>query len=67
MRLVVIGVVVASLGFLMSLGGFAWGLTGGEWWPGPTLLNGFGWLVLGGGVALAVLGLVRQSRNRTRA
>lgn len=67
MRLVVIGVVIAVLGFAMSLGGFAWGLAGGEWWPGPTLLNGFGWLIFGGGVALAVVGVVRQHRNRRRA
>jgi hypothetical protein len=67
MRLVVIGAVIAVLGFVMSLSGFAWGLGGGEWWPGPTLLNGFGWLVLGVGVALAVVGLVRRSRNRARA
>ena len=67
MRLVVIGAVIAVLGFAMSLGGFAWGLTGGEWWPGPTLLNGFGWLVLGAGVALAIVGLVRRSRSRAGA
>ena len=63
MRLVVIGAVIAVLGFALSLGSFAWGLAGGEWWPGPTLLNGFGWLVLGVGVALAVLGLVRRSET----
>ena len=67
MRLVVIGAVIAVVGCAMALGGFAWGLAGGEWWPGPTLLNGFGWLVLGVGVVLAVVGLVRQSRNRARA
>lgn len=67
MRLVVIGAVIAVFGFAVSLGGFTWGLAGGEWWPGPTLLNGFGWLLLGVGVALAVLGVVRRSRNRARA
>lgn len=66
MRLVVIGAVIAVLGFAMSLGGFAWGLVGGKWWPGPTLLNGSGWLVLGVGVALVVVGLVRRSRTRPR-
>jgi hypothetical protein len=67
MRLVVTGAVIAVLGLAMSLGGFAWGLAGGEWWPGPTLLNGLGWLVLGVGVALAVVGLVRRSRSRASA
>lgn len=67
MRLVVIGAVIAVLGFAMSLGGFAWGLAGGEWWPEPTLLNGFGWLLLGVGVALVVVGLVLRSGSRARA
>jgi hypothetical protein len=64
-KLVVVGAIIALLGFAMSLGGFAWGLAGGEWWPGPTLVNGFGWPVLGVGVALAVVGLVRRSRSGT--
>jgi hypothetical protein len=66
MRLVVIGAVLAVIGFAMSLGGFAWGLAGDAWWPGPTLLNGFGWLILGVGVALVVVGLVRRSGSRAR-
>ena len=67
MKLVVIGAVLAVLGFAMSLVGFAWGLAGRERWPGPTLLDGFGWLVLSVGVALVVVGLVRQSRSRALA
>ncbi len=66
MRLVVLGAVIAVLGLTMSLGGFAWGLIGGEWWQGPTLLNGMGWLVVGVGVALVVVGIVRRSRDRAR-
>jgi hypothetical protein len=65
MRLVVVGAVIAVLGLAMSLGGLVWGLAGGVWWPGPTLLNGVGWLILAAGVVLVVVGLVRRSRRGT--
>jgi len=64
MRLRVAGVVIAVVGMVMPFGGFAWGLATGDWWPGPTLLNGFGWLVVAAGAALAVVGALGGDGNQ---
>jgi len=64
MTLRVAGVAIAVIGIVMPLVGFAWGLAGGDWWPGPTLLIGCAWLVVAAGSAFAVVGFLPRSDDR---